>query len=303
MTDNKSNDAEPLEDTTSGFEAGASSGTANDFWLPDYFNIDDPNELNAIIRQMEKTQAIRDYLDACTQYEQMFEKKYKKLYPVVARINKNGEFRIGPRLRFRRYRDGRLRLNIELNHETTIEDIRKGWKHITTWRNLLLYYQGPDLTPRTILIAHLYELNKVDELSPSEIANLYNDKYKKILTHHFELMKDETYRYTYTTHREPSVIGESLIMGKVIAENVPCFCPYLLEVKDDLTRFGFSEADIDLWIDEASKRFEQGRSMFPPEYPISTSKIRELIRTFKGNHEDRDFDETYLFFEDDSLYD
>lgn len=194
--------------------------------------------------------------------------------------DRNDNLRVGLSLEFVHNTEyDRISMIIDILDYTTLDDIRNNWGLIIQWRERLQKYQRV-IPPTESDEFHefLYWLKKFKDYSYQEIAVFVNTFVSNLLSEHFRLMQDDSYRHTYTHH------GVAWSKNGPVYDNyreVPCYCPKLLESRQMIRWIGIDEEETELLIQVASENFEFGSDLFPPDTPTTREMIIARIRKVK----------------------
>jgi hypothetical protein len=183
------------------------------------------------------------------------------------------------RLHFRKDQDGRGRVHLflEIGESTSLEAIKKKWKEIRTWWDLLLEWQGPSPYGSKGFFYQLY-LDHQEGESYADIAKRLNAQMvrglKGVLERNFPL-RQAIGNGTIRTVQD-------LTHWKQTTESDTSDLYFIQGVLQDC---GFLDEDIDEWCFAALENLTAGRKALPPGVPFKRDWVISRLRNWRTKNQ------------------
>ena len=192
----------------------------------------------------------------------------------------------GLTLDFKREGYGHVRMFIEIKDRTAVDDIKKGWREIHTWRDLLQEWQGPWTYSGDDNFYRRLHDRQIRGESYADLAESLNRKVEKDLR---EYVND----CRIWNKVQPALKTEQDIR---VWESVGVELGFeggygLIEAKQPLWIMGLKEKEIDDFCQETIESLEQGEAPFwtvgprPYEEPITRDHVITRLRIWRQKNE------------------
>lgn len=167
--------------------------------------------------------------------------------------------------------ENRLRIMVEVQENTTHEQLRNAIPLAIEWRNRLLDFQGPSLAGVNGFLEILL-LRHENGKSYSMLAEQVNQKVEELLEEYSKVLSAyELAKYNFRT------MGDFFDWQSKLENNPSSLSHVILLLK----AFKMNQDEIDEILANGLRRIQEGEKPFEKGYPVSRARIIETLRSWK----------------------